>query len=248
MYTKQPKKMLTLNILEILNRHTDAEHRLSQKEIAALLKSEYAMEVDRRSVKRNLLHLTDAGYDIECDETARVGRDGKEEILCSGWYINRKFDDSELRLLIDGLLFSKSIPYRQCKNLIEKLRGLSNVYFAAKVKHICNLRENRPENRQLFFTTDVLDEAIGKGRQVSFLYNDFGIDKKPHPRTGADGLPREYLVNPYQIVATNGRYYLIGNHDRHDNVSHYRLDRISEIRMTAGRAKPKNRVRGLENG
>jgi predicted DNA-binding transcriptional regulator YafY len=26
------------------------------------------------------------------------------------------------------------------------------------------------------------------------------------------------------------------------------LDRISEIRMTAGRAKPKNRVRGLENG
>ena len=32
MYTKQPKKMLTMNILDILKRYTDEDHRLSQKD------------------------------------------------------------------------------------------------------------------------------------------------------------------------------------------------------------------------
>ena len=37
MYTKQPKKMLTMNILDILKRYTDEDHRLSQKEIMDIL-------------------------------------------------------------------------------------------------------------------------------------------------------------------------------------------------------------------
>lgn len=32
MYTKQPKKLLILNILDILRRYTDEEHHLSQLE------------------------------------------------------------------------------------------------------------------------------------------------------------------------------------------------------------------------
>ena len=31
MYTKQPKKMLIMNILDILKKYTDENHRLSQK-------------------------------------------------------------------------------------------------------------------------------------------------------------------------------------------------------------------------
>ena len=34
MYTAQPKKMLIMNILDILKKYTDENHRLSQKEIA----------------------------------------------------------------------------------------------------------------------------------------------------------------------------------------------------------------------
>ena len=33
MYTKQPKKMIIINILDILKRYTDENHRLSQREI-----------------------------------------------------------------------------------------------------------------------------------------------------------------------------------------------------------------------
>ena len=41
MYVKQPKKLLIINILDILRKYTDEDHRLSQKEIADILKNEY---------------------------------------------------------------------------------------------------------------------------------------------------------------------------------------------------------------
>ena len=67
-------------------------------------------------------------------------------------------------------------------------------------------------SQQLFYTIEVLDEAISKGRQVSFTYNSYGTDKKLHPRRDSAGNIREYIVNPYQIAAANGRYYLICNY------------------------------------
>ena len=44
MYVKQPKKLLIINILDILRKYTDEDHRLSQKEIADILKK-YPYEV-----------------------------------------------------------------------------------------------------------------------------------------------------------------------------------------------------------
>lgn len=245
----QPKKLLIINILDIMRKKTDAEHRLSQADICKILESEYGMTVDRRSVKSNLMNLVDWGYPLSFTETVRINRQGEEELLLTDFYLEREFDDAELRLLIDSLLFSKHIPYNQCKALVEKIEGLSNCYFKSKVKHIRGLPENLPRNPDLFMTIEVLDEAIGAGRQVEFEYHEYGTDKKLHPRTNADGSPRKYLVNPYQMVATNGRYYLIGNLDKYRNVAHYRLDRIKRIRlMEEGVAKPQHCVEGMQNG
>ena len=229
MYTAQPKNMLIMNILEILKKHSDENHRLNQKEIIDLLDSEYDMKVDRKAIKRNLMNLLDFGYELEYTETIRTNKKGEQEALYSDWYLVRDFTDAELRLLIDSLLFSKHIPYSQCKELIEKLECLSNKYFKAKVKHIRNLPEKMPNNKQIFYVIEILDEAISKGKKVEFCYNDFGTDKKLHPRMSSNGKPRRYIINPYQMAATNGRYYLIANYDKYDNISHYRVDRISDI-------------------
>lgn len=42
------KKQIIINILDILKRYTDENHRLSQKKIADILKKEYNMTVDRK--------------------------------------------------------------------------------------------------------------------------------------------------------------------------------------------------------
>lgn len=248
MYTKQPKKLLIMNILAILRRYSDADHRLSQKDIMEILETEYEMTADRKAIKRNLMNLIDFGYDLEYSESVRRNKAGEEEIIYTDWYLNREFSDAELRLLIDSLLFSKHVPYSQCKELIEKIEGLSSRYFKSKVRHICNLPEDQPKNTELFYTIEILDEAIERGRQVQFRYGDYGTDKHLHLRTDSEGRIRDYLVNPYQMVATNGKYYLIGNYDKYDNISYYRIDHIRDIQLVDHPAKSQKKVKGMERG
>lgn len=233
MYTIPPKKMVTINILNILKKYSDIDHSLTQQDIAEILKKEYYMDVDRKTIKRNLMNLLDLDCGIDYTEISRKDGKGNDTTICTDWYIQREFSDSELRLLIDSVLFSKNIPYTQCKQLIEKLKGLSNVYFDKKVKHICNLPDNQPRNKELFYTIDVLDEAISQNKKVAFMYNSYGQDKKLHPKR-----KKEYVMNPYQMVATNGKYYLICNYDKYDNLVNYRVDHITNIRILDETRKP----------
>ena len=57
MYATANKKMLNMLILDILKEYSDADHRLTQQEIIRLLKENYDMECDRRSVKNNIIYL-----------------------------------------------------------------------------------------------------------------------------------------------------------------------------------------------
>ena len=78
-----PKKMMILCILEILKKHTDEQHRLSQKEITDLLEKEYEMQVDRKSVKANLEDLMDFDSHINCSSSVRKDKNGKENTVYS---------------------------------------------------------------------------------------------------------------------------------------------------------------------
>lgn len=243
MSAMQPKRLLIMNILDILKRYTDVDHRLSQKEIADILKSEYNMTVDRKSIRRNILNLMDCGYQIEYSESIRMTPNPKtgeleESYIWSDFYLERDFTDGELRLLIDSLLFSKHVPYSQCKELVGKLEGLSNMYFRSRVKHIARMPEDKADNKQLFLNIEQLDEAISKGRKVSFHYLEYGTDKKQHLKMRPDGTVREYIISPYQMAAKEGKYYLICNYDKYDDISNYRLDRIVDIKILDEPVKP----------
>lgn len=250
---KNPKpKKLSFAILDILRQYTDSnpEHRLNQNDIIEILERDYDIKADRKSVKRNLTSLWEMGYLVEWEETRRMypNKEGEmeESFIQHDFYLDRDpekdFDDSELRLLIDSLLFSKHVPYSQCRKLVGKLKGLSNNWFKSRIRFISKLPETAPENTELFYTIDVLDEAIAENKQVAFTYNKYGTDKKLHPRR-----EQEYIVNPYQMAATNGRYYLICNYDNHPEVAHCRLDRITNIRLLDAPRKPEDEVVGLKD-
>ncbi|MDR1713168.1 MAG: WYL domain-containing protein [Coriobacteriales bacterium] len=249
MYTIPPKKMLIINILDILRKHTDSEHRLTQKQIVDILADEYQMTVDRKSVKRNLMNLIDFGYEIEYTENKRAARDGSDEVMATDWFIHREFEDSELRLLIDSLMFSNQIPSSQRRQLIEKLKGLSNRYFSARVSHVASLPEVKNTNRQLFYTVEVLDEAISSNHQVAFKYGSFDASGQLLPRRDEEGQDRIYTVDPYQLVATNGRYYLICHDQRHgETLANFRVDRILDVRVLQTSALPLCQLPGYRNG
>ena len=232
MYATGNKKMLNMLILEILEEYSDANHHLTQQEILRLLRLNYDMECDRRSVKANVLSLKELGYEISME-------DG------DGYYlVSRDFEDAELRMLIDSVLFSSNLTQTQAKNLIEKLKKQSNRYFSAKVSHVSNLPElHHGDNKQLMYVLYTINDAISEKKKISFVYNNYGTDFKLHSRRS-----EPYIVNPYQMVANKGRYYLICNYDKYDDISHFRLDKMTQVKILDEPVKPMKQVHGLEQG
>ena len=122
--------------------------------------------------------------------------------------------------------------------MISKLEGLSNIYFRSRVKYIATFPQDTTDNKQLFYNIEIIDEAITKKRKVSFKYLEYGTDKNMHIKKRPDGSVRTYIINPYQMAAKEGKYYLICNYDKYDDISNYRLDRICDIEMLDEQAKP----------
>ena len=231
MFATGNKKMLNMLILDILEQYSDEDHHLTQQDIIRHLRAQYGMECDRRSVKNNIDALKELGYDIETNNKG-------------AFLAGRKFDNAELRLMIDSVLFSKGISQKRAKDLIGKLKELGGRHFSAKVKHVCNLPElQHTDNKHTMYALDALNDAIDKRRKVSFVYNSYGTDFQLHPRR-----KEPYIVNPYQIVANNGRYYLIANYDKYDNIAHFRIDRMTSVCMLDEKRKPVSQVTDFKNG
>ena len=224
----EPKKLALLRILQILEKYSDCDHPLTQDDIVNHLSRDYGIEIERKAVGRNISLLKEAGIDIES--------------VKQGSYIFREFDDSELRLLIDGVLASRHITAKHSKQIIEKLCKLSNVYFRSHVKNIYSVEQwNKTDNGQLFFSISTVDEAIESGKQVQFYYNKYGASKKLHTTSR----PK---VSPYQLILHNQRYYLMARNEKWGNMGFYRLDRITDMKILPDFATPLKSVKGYENG
>ena len=57
-----------------------------------------------------------------------------------------------------------------------------------------------------------------------------------------------YIVSPYQMVANNGKFYLIANYDKYDDISHYRLDKMTDVQILEEKAKPQKEIKDFKNG
>ena len=253
MLQENGKKIIILYILQILRKYTDSTHTMTQQQISEKLRSEYGLIVNRSTVKRNIADLIDAGYDIQYTEVTRTfvnknTGEKEENTIYTDLHYEHDFTESELHMLIDGLLFSRSVPYRQRRQLIDKLGKLSSAWFNQRMNHVHCMSADSPQNPELFHTIDILDEAITAGKQVRLTYCHYDMDLKLQPGLNEDGSVKRQTINPYQMVASEGRYYLICNNDSYDNAANYRIDRIMDIELLDTPAKPKNRVQGLEDG
>ena len=226
---ENPKKMLILAILEILRQTTDEEHRLLQADIMERLTQDYGLTATRKSVRRNLADLQEAGYPVYYQ---------------GGWYYEHEFTNAELNLLLDGLECNGSVTAAQRDALAGKLCALGGKWYAPSIGG----QQLKPANPQFLYVLDTLHEAIRMGCQVTFRYTDYDVDKQLHPRLDEQGLPKEYLVNPYRLASANGRYYLICNVDKYSSLAHFRVDRIVDIRLKKRAVKALQRVRGAEKG
>lgn len=227
------KKLSIIYILEILKECSDEKHPLTHNDIIKKLYAEYGMECERKSIGTNIEFLIDAGYDIvKCEG--------------GGCYLGeREFEQSEISFLVDAVFSSRSIDSKKSKDLAEKISAFSSKFNRKKYNYIHKSDEiSRTNNKQLFYTIDVLHDAIEAKKQVRFSYDRPYITKENQERQNK----KRYVVNPYFLVNNQGRYYLVCNYDHFDDIANYKLDQIKDIEILETEAKPITKVRGFENG
>ncbi len=244
------KRFVQQDILEILKQYTDQKHRLSQNEIRQKLISDYDIKVDRKTVASHLLILLDADNEhIKYKEdVTRNKADGQTQEIMSNWFYQSEFSEGELRFLIDSVLFCDALSDAQRKALIAKLEGLANQFFHSIIGKIDLDVYNRLENSEFMETIQTIENAIAEEKQVAFCYQDCDPELKPVLRTNRDGAVRRYIVNPYQFVHTNGHSYLVCNMDKHDDLTHFRLDRIVQCEELKENLCPLRRLDGWKEG
>lgn len=232
MASSSNKKLSILYILKILQENSDEKHPLTQLEIVKKLYSIYGMECERKSVGASLESLEDFGYDIIKTK--------------QGCYLgSRDFEPSEISFLVDAVFSSKSITSKQAKELATRISHYLSEYERKKFKYIYKSDNiTRTDNKQLFYTIDLLNQAIEENKQVLFQYNKYDCSGKLIPRR--DG--KEYLVNPYFMVNSNGRYYLVCNLNYFDEIANYKIDQISNIKILDSKSKPIKQLKEYENG
>lgn len=179
----------------------------------------------------HLDNLIQAGYSIDCRETERTLPNGTVQVMRTGFYYEHAFDESELTLLIDSIFSSKHIPPRQLNSLISKISSMSSRYYRGHSRHIRPAAQKKVYNNQYFYNIAVLDEAMERGLSVTCEYLTFNINLELEPRRNSSGEIREYHLDPYELAAVNGFYYLICSKRPHESISHYRVDRIHNIRI-----------------
>lgn len=225
--------LIDVYILEILEKHANEKHRLIQKDIIRYLAEDYDVKVHRNTLRTYLDELREHNY-------IRGER---------GVYKVNKFDDRELRLLIDGVLFGQHIPPQDARKLIDKLKGMSELGLKERVKNIHYVEGmNRTQNQRLYEIIDTIDEAIQKNRKLNVGQCKYFPDKQLKP-TG-----RSLTVHPYQLVTEKSRYYLIcyvepeGSPYHGKDMENLRIDRFSSVEILDEPAMDVRKVPGYENG
>ena len=210
--TENQKKKLLL-VKDYLERNTDADHPASARDIIDYL-AKMGVEAERKSIYHDIQALSDFGMDIE---TVRRGEN-------SGYYVaSRLFELPELKLLVDAVQSSKFLSERKSMKLIRSLASLSSVHEASLLqRQLVVSGRVKTMNESIFYNVDAIHDAIANNHAIRFVYSDWGVDGKRHPRKDA------YEASPYALCWADENYYLIAHSERH-GLTNYRVDKMSRI-------------------
>ncbi len=212
------KRLLPLIIYDLLVRETNADSPMTTAEILSALAG-LGIECSRKTLYDDIDLLNEAGFEV------MTNRSQSNEYYIS----DRKFDLYELRILIDALRAATFVTEKKTEALVDKIATLSGAKNARILKTATvEFSTKKNTNEHIFYSIDRIADAITKRKKIEFLY--FGYDVKRNTVLRKDG--KKYIVSPYATVFDNDNYYLLCYHDTHENMAHYRVDRMDSVEIT----------------
>ena len=215
------QKLKLLYIRDYLERNSDEDHPVGAQELIDML-SKHGIDCERKAVYSDIRALQDFGLDI-------LNRRGKN----GGYYIgSRNFELPELKLLIDAVQSSRFLTEKKSRELITKLLKECNRYDESLMhRDVVIDRRVKSMNETIYYNVDAIQDAISRGVQITFRYFDWNIDGSRRYRD------KEYRASPYGLCQDNENCYLLAHSPRY-GVTHYRVDRMTNILLTNEKRVP----------
>lgn len=157
---EQKNNLRQLYILQYLYENTDEDHVALTSDIIAFL-AEKRIKTHRQTIAADVNMLVDFGFVII---TVRSRQN-------QYFYGTRKFELSELKMMVDAVHAAKFITQSKSKILIDKLSELTSVHRAHELDGRLFVSERiKATNENIIYTVDLLQEAITKHKQITFKY------------------------------------------------------------------------------
>jgi len=211
------QKQKILYVKELLERRGDRQSPLSMEMILSYLENR-GISAERKSIYDDIDALRDFGMDIVYQKKHP-----------RGYYLNnRPFETAELKLLIDAVEASKFITQKKTMELIEKLSAFGDGQRQRLFKRQVYVRDRiKSMNESIYHNVDRIHEAISQNKRISFYYFAYDVKKKRILRRGGT----RYDISPAVLSWSNENYYLIAYDHEAEMIKHYRVDKMSDIRV-----------------
>lgn len=203
-----------LYLLKILDELTDEDHPLSTKQLIDKLQEDYGISAHRTTLTKDIAALQEFGVDIVTIHSTQ-----------SKFFIgSRKFELPELKLLIDAVESSKFITKGKSDALVKKLCSLTSKNRIAKLKRNNYIFDAvKPDNEQIYYIVDTINDAINSGWQIAFQYYDYNANKEKMLKNDGE----TYILSPYKLIWNGDYYYVIGYSEKQQKIVNFRVDRIA---------------------
>ena len=223
MDVQNSRKIKLLKIWDILSQHTDENNPMPTPVLLEKL-AEFGIEVNRKILYSDIKLLNDFGYEVMCH------RSSSNEY----YVVDRKFDMSELHILMDAVRAASFITEKKTNELVNKIAQLAGSQSAEVLKrNVVEFQTSKSINENIYYSVYEIASAIEEKKKITFIYFDYDIKrKKVYRKDKTDpNKNKQYIVNPLATVFSDDNYYLICYDDKHDNLSHYRVDRMDRVTM-----------------
>lgn len=131
-------KSRILFLLQYLHDNTDNEHTISTNDLLALLE-ENGFQANRHTLRGDMEALNSAGYEVITE------REGKTNTYHCG---NRKFELSELKMVVEAVASSSAIDTDKRKELVGKLSSLTSKHMADQLTSYEIAESNKNDIRE----------------------------------------------------------------------------------------------------
>ncbi|RCX12099.1 putative DNA-binding transcriptional regulator YafY [Anaerobacterium chartisolvens] len=211
------QKLKILYLMKIFLEATDEDNTITLNEMITELER-YGITAERKSIYDDIEALHQYGIDIATRKTKTTDY----------FVANRLFELPELKLLVDIVQSSKFITHKKSNELIKKIESLTSVHQARKLqRQVYVANRVKTMNELIYCNVDTLHIAISENRQISFKYFEYNLDKKKQFRNSGQA----YVVSPYALSWVDENYYLISHYPKNSDLTHFRVDRMGEIKL-----------------